>query len=460
MAMSGALPSSALETAVLLRRRALSSVELVRHHLEVVARRDPALASFVELHAARALRSARRADARLRRDGAVPAFLGLPTAIKDHEHLRGHFTRVGSRAFRRAFIPFDGPVARRCRRAGFLFLGKVATSEMAILPFIHTDLHPPARNPWAPEHYAGGSSGGSAAAVAAGMVPIAPGSDGAGSIRIPASFCGLVGVKAGRGTLPHPYDLVDRTRISAIGPLAHTVRDAAALMDVLAGRADHVDSPAPGSFLAACAERTGALRIRLLRRSPLAVVDPEVEACLLRAARALEDLGHHLEEADPLAAEVEEFVPLMARMVANIPVLPFANRLLQPTTRWLRARGTGLSNAEAKMQRETLARRVLEWFGDADAWLTPTVACLPPRVGSFAGLDGEAVFRAAAPSGAFTAPYNVSGQPAASLPAGRSRDGLPIGVQLVAPLGGERRLLALAAALEEALGIERGVALG
>jgi amidase len=444
------LPASALECAALVRRRAFSSEELVRRHLDVIARRNPELGAFVELHARRALRAARAADARLARGGDLPLFLGLPSGIKDHEHLRGNRTRVGSRAFRWAFLPIDGPVARACRRGGLVLVGKLATSELAILPFIDTALHPPARNPHAPDHYAGGSSGGSAGAVASGMLPIAPGSDGGGSIRIPASFCGLVGVKAGRGALPHPYDAIDRVRISAIGPLARTVRDAAAMMDVLAGRPLHTAPPAPDSFLAACERPPAPLRIRVLRRSPLAAVDPEVDACVVRAARALEALGHRLEEGAQLQAEIDEFIPLMARMIANVPVPPFMNGLLQPTTRWLRGLGKRLTNAEAAAHRETLERRVLEWFGDADMWLTPTVATPAPRVGAFAGLDGEGVFRAAAGIGAFTAPYNASGQPAASVPLGRSRTGLPIGVQLVAPHGGDRRLLALAAALEAA----------
>jgi amidase len=449
--IGGDLPVSALDLATMLRRRTLSSVDLVRHHLDVVARRNPELGSFVEVRAERALAAARRADGLLAQGGDVPAFLGVPTGIKDHEHVRGCFSRVGSRAFKWVLSPVDGPVAAACRRGGFVFVGKLATSELAILPFIDTALHPPARNPIDPDHYAGGSSGGSAAAVAAGMLPMAPGSDGGGSIRIPASFCGLVGVKAGRGTLPHPYDLIDRIRISAIGPLAHTVRDAAALMDVLVGRRLFTPRPAPDSFLAACVPPAKALRIRVLRRSPHAAVDAEVDACVVRTARILESLGHHVDEAPPLDGDIDEFIPLMARMVANIPVPPFLNRVLQPTTVWLRGRGKTVSNGDAKALRVALAERVFAWFGDADAWITPTVATTAPRVGSFAHLDGEGVFRAAAPIGAFTAPYNVSGQPAASVPAGRSSAGLPIGVQIVGPMQGDKTVLALATQLEQAL---------
>jgi amidase len=449
------LPASALEIAMLLRRRALSSEELVRHHLGVVARENPRIAAFVEIQAGRALRAARRADAQRARTDDPPAFLGVPTGIKDHEHVRGFRSRVGSRAFRFVLVPVDGLVARACRRGGFVLLGKLATSELAILPFIETALHPPTRNPRAPEHYAGGSSGGSAAAVASGMVPIAPGSDGGGSIRIPASFCGLVGVKAGRGTLPHPYDAIDRVRISAIGPLARSVRDAAALMDVLSGRATAAQLAASDGFLAACERPPSSLRIRMLRRSPLVAVDPDVDAATLRAARALEELGHRVDEAEPIVAEIDDFIPLMARMIANVPVPPFLNGLLQPTTRWLRGLGKRLTNAEAASHRERLERRVLDWFGDADAWLMPTVAAPAPRVGAFADRDGEGIFRAAATIGAFTAPFNASGQPAATVPAGVSRAGLPIGVQLVVPHGGDHRLLGLAAALEATLAVPR-----
>ena len=445
------MTESALELAARLRRREVSSVELVRDCLATIRRDDPALGAWVEVSERRALAQARRADALLARGHGAP-FLGVPTGIKDHEHVRGCFSRVGSRAFKWVLSPVDGPVASACRRGGFVFLGKLATSELAILPFIHTALHPPARNPHGPDHYAGGSSGGSAASVAACMVPLAPGSDGGGSIRIPASFCGLVGVKAGRGTLPHPYDIFDRIRISAIGPLATTVRDAAALMDVLAVRWAHAATPAPDSFLSACVPPPKGLRIRVLRTSPHVRVHAEVDACVVRAAAILESMGHRVEEAPPLDGDIDEFIPLMARMVANIPVPPFLNRVLQPSTVWLRGRGRMLSNAEAKALREALAERVFAWFGDADAWITPTVATTAPRVGSFADLDGEGVFRAAAPIGAFTAPYNVSGQPAASVPAGRSSAGLPIGVQIVGPMQGDRTVLALATALEQALG--------
>jgi amidase len=425
---------SALDLAARLRRRELSSVELVRHCLDTIRRDNAGLGAFVAVAEDRALREARRADDRLARGDRAP-FLGVPVGIKDIDHARGHVTRMGSRAFGWLYAPVDGLITRACRRAGFVVLGKLATSELAILPIID---EPPARNPHLREHYAGGSSGGSAAAVAANMIPIAPGSDGGGSIRIPASFCGLVGWKTSRGALPNPYRTFDTIGLSVIGPIARTPRDAAALGDVLAGAA---------WFAGACDDRVPALRVRVATRSPLVDVDPEVADTTITVARRLAAAGHTVEDAAPIEGSIDEFLPIMAHMVARVPLALGLARRVQPSTRWLHGVGRAVSPEAYRAAAERLAGRVLAWFGDADVVVTPTVGILPPRVGAFAGLSGEDTFRAAAPIGAFTAPFNVSGQPAISIPAGRARSGLPIGVQLVGRPGADRLLLALAEAL-------------
>ena len=171
--------TSALELAARLRRREISSVELVRAALDTIRARDHELGAFVEVAARRALHAARRADAQIAR-GVTAPFLGVPTAIKDHEPVRGLGTRLGSRAFRWLVSPIDGQVARTCRRAGFVIVGKTTCSALTILPFIDVGLHAPTRNPHDPSRYGGGSSGGAAVAVASGMLPIAPGSDGGG----------------------------------------------------------------------------------------------------------------------------------------------------------------------------------------------------------------------------------------------------------------------------------------
>jgi amidase len=347
--------------------------------------------------------------------------------------------------------PIDGKITRRCREGGFVIVGKTSTSELTILPFVHTDLGPPTRNPRAPDHYSGGSSGGAAAAVASGMLSIAPGSDGAGSIRLPASFCGLVGVKPGRGALFNEHRSVDVADIAAVGPLAHTVRDAAAMMDVLDGRATAGE---PDSYLAATNRAPSGLRICFGLKNHLSGVEPDIEAATRRAAKHLESLGHHVEEGPPPPAIGEdEFLPIMARLMANIPLFPFTSHALQPTSRWMRAVGKRVTNREAKDRQAALQQRLDSWFGDGetDAWLLPTCGVSTPRVGQFEGLDGEATFRAVVPIGAFTAAFNVTGQPAVSLPAGVSGAGLPIGVQLVMKRGAEKQLLGLATALEPLL---------
>ncbi|HVW25143.1 MAG TPA: amidase [Polyangiaceae bacterium] len=451
--MDGSVPleTTALELAALLRRREISAVELTRSTFRAIAEKDARLGAFVELDERRALAAAALADKRLKAGGAVPPFLGVPTAIKDHEHVRFLRTRVGSRALAWVIAPFDSKVAQRCRDAGFVIVGKTSCSELTILPFVDTDLGPPTRNPRAPDHYAGGSSGGAAAAVAGGMLPIAPGSDGAGSIRLPASFCGLVGVKPGRGTLFNEHPLVDVANISVIGPIAKNVRDAAALMDVLDGRHD---LSAKSSFFAASARVPGGLVIHVALESPLTPVDSEIQDAVLRAARCLESLGHRVERGPALPnIGLDDFLPIMGRLMANVPLPPMTSGKLQPTTRWMREVGRRVGDREAAEQRKKLERRIDAWFdaGGADAWILPTSAVLPPRVGQFRGLGGEETFRAVVPIGAFTAGSNISGHPAVSLPAGTSREGLPIGVQLVCKRGDDRRLLGLAAALEPLL---------
>lgn len=434
--------TTALELAEQLRKREVSSVELVRKTLDEIRTHDRELGAFVEVAARRALMQARRADA-LRARGSRAPFLGVPTAIKDHEPVRGLGTRIGSRAFRWLVSPIDGYVARACRRAGFVIIGKTSCSELTILPFVHSALHAPTRNPHDRTRYSGGSSGGAATAVAAGMLPIAPGSDGGGSIRIPAAFCGLIGFKTGRGVVPNPYGMLDIVDISSIGPLARTVRDAAAMTDALVQHPD-------GSFVRAVDTAVASpLRVKVLVQAPLTNVDVAAEhaAAAVAVGRRLEQLGHTVSDAGPLAKDLDEVLPIMARMVARIPLLPGMVRLLEPATLWLRERGRGITRSDVLALADRLTREILTWFGDADIVVTPTVAQPPPRVGAFDGLDGERVFRSAAGLGAFTAPFNITGQPAITIPWGTTASGLPIGVQLVGRLGSDKLLIALAARL-------------
>lgn len=453
--MSTPLPEplrlDALAQSALLRRGELSVEELTRSYLARIEALDDTVSAFVQRLPERALRRARALDGERVRDPRAPRgpLWGLPTGLKDLHLARGTFTRLGSRAFRYLWSPFDDVTAASLREAGMVLLGKLATSELAILPFVDTELHPPTRNPWDLGAYSGGSSGGSSAALAAGMMPLAPASDGAGSIRIPAAFCGLVGHKPTRGLVPNPYAPLEKLDISVIGPHARSIPDAAALLDVLR-------APAPRghrSWLEGVrAGPTKPLRVRFTTDNPLALTEPAEAAAVHRAARALEALGHQVEERRAIEGTLEEFLPIFYYLVANM----FVPRpsLTQPTTQWLRAQGQRVRFEDARAAREGFARRIEEVFRDTDLWLTPTVVRPPPRVGSYRDAGPEQRFREAAAYGAFTAVFNASGHPATSVPvwpeAGPS--GPPPSVQLVARCGEDLTALRTAAALLEALG--------
>src|SRR5690349_8286044 len=218
--------ASALELARRVRARELSAEELARAYLARIERIDPQVSAFTHVLARAAIADARRKDAALARGRApdpLPPFWGVPVAVKDLNFVRGSFTRLGSRAFRLFYSPFDDKVVQQLRLGGFVILGKVSTAELGALPVTEPDIHPPTRNPWDLGVTPGGSSGGSAAAVAAGLVPIAQGSDGAGSIRIPSALCHLYGIKPSRGRVVDPYGRPDADQIATCGPIARSV---------------------------------------------------------------------------------------------------------------------------------------------------------------------------------------------------------------------------------------------
>lgn len=406
-----------------------------------IAEHNPQLGAFVQQWPERALAQARALDRRLAAGDAEGTFFGVPMGVKDLDPTRGAPTRLGSRAYRYMWTPFDGPISKRLRAAGVNMVGKTATSEFAILPVTEPVIHPPCRNAHDPAFTSGGSSGGSATAVAAGMVPIAHGSDGAGSIRIPASLAGLFGFKPSRGLLPNFYGKVDKVGLGVAGALAWDVPDAAAYLDLLRGVHYLPDAPPDDSLLQQAGRDPGRLRVRYSLSSPVTEVRPEVAAAVQRVAEQLSALGHEVTQAPMLDAQVPEFLPLWERMAGNVPLL--AESLAEPTTRFLRVRGRGYDDAFVQGVAATLTDKVLGWFGDSDVWLTPTIGPAPPRVGQYAAMDGEQRFAAVAPLGAFTAAFNVSGQPAASVPVGRCALGLPLGAQLVGRRGQDGQLLAL-----------------
>lgn len=451
--MSGELPrQSAVELARRIRAREVSSEDVLDACLERIDEVDGKVTAFVHVLRDRARAEARAADAKLRKRGArLGPFHGVPIAVKDLNLAKGSFSRFGSRAFERLFVPFDDPVVAQLRRAGFVIVGKTSTSELGSMPVTEPDIHAPTRNPWDLGVTPGGSSGGAGAAVAAGMVPIAQGGDAAGSIRIPSSFCHLFGIKPSRGRVQNPFTLDDEHIIWSCGPLANTVGDAAAVLDVMAGVTVGKPhwAPLPGKPFAQLAEEAPrGLRIGLAIRSNHVETEPDVAAAVERAARELEKMGHRLEERtlDLPEGIIDEFLPVWQATAAQAPVYDWA--LTQPVTRWLGEQGMRVDHAEVVRIIQRLGAVVLETFGDVDVWLTPTVAVAPPAIGAWRHLSPPDTFREATRLGVFTAPFNISGQPAASVPAGRSRRGHPIGVQLAGKPLADGLVLALARELE------------
>lgn len=439
-------PPTALELARAIRDGDDSSEAAVERALARIAALNPTLNAFVVVHPKRALRAARAKDKQQRKGAPLPPFHGVPIGIKDVNAVRGMGMRLGSRSYRWLKTPTDDAIVRLIRRAGFVILGKLSTSELGLRPLVEPEIHPPTCNPANPEYSAGGSSGGSGAAVGSGMLPIAPGSDGAGSVRIPAAYCGLFGFKPSRGLVVAPHARIDPNGMVVSGPLARTVADAAALLDVLAAQS----MTAEDSFSTAQAITPESLKIRMCMQPPMGETDAEFIAPIQALADVLRGLGHTVEETDPPAASLAEFEPIYAHLFSQIPVL--AKSKLQPVTRWFRTVGKTFTAADAQRAHAVLSERIAGWMGDADVLLSPTTAIPPPRVGAFAELDPAAMWQAISPIGVFTAGFNVSGQPAATIPVGHTQVGLPIGAQLVGREGADRALFALAFQVEQALG--------
>jgi amidase len=385
-------------------------------------------------------------------------FHGVPMLVKDLTETAGVRTTFGSRAFA-SYVPAnDTALVRRMKDAGFVVLGKSATPEFGITSVTESEQNGACRNPWDVSRTPGGSSGGAAAAVAAGVLPLAQGSDGGGSIRIPAACCGLFGLKPSRGRVsPAPF-VSGSLELSQSAGISVTVRDAAAFLDVIAGYEPgdaHWTTPPERPFLEEVGANLGRLRIALTVEPPIAYdVEPACAAAARDAADALAALGHDVIEATPPWRD-ESLLDLFAVMWQLTPALyPVADEsLLTPLNRFLaeRARATSsvaLSQAVAALQR--LARRVVSFWDDVDVVLTPALAKLPVPIGwVFEPDDPWEQFLRGGEFTPFTPLVNVTGQPAMSVPFGVA-DGLPTGVQLIGPPAGEAMLFRLAAQLEAA----------
>jgi len=452
---------TALEQARAIARREVSSVELANHYLERADQLDSTVGAFALRTPQEARIQAAQADAQLDRVDLSPLH-GVVIPPKDLEAWAGVQCRLGSAAFH--FIPeFDDHVVTRMKEAAFIFTGKTNTPEFGLPSYTEPDVAPPARTPFDLSRTAGGSSGGAATAVASGLVAAAVGSDGGGSIRIPASCCGLVGLKPSRGRISNGPNGEGVGELSVHGPIARTVSDAAAILDVLSKPfvGDLFIAPrlARGSsFLQAAS--TPPQRLRIGRFATPIIVDVPLDSEVLQAYESasalLESLGHEVIDIPvPFPEDIFSYFEILWSSLTTAAQLEDDQfEKLRPLTQWLFKKGqevSGTQLAHTISGLRTISHESLQKMSAYDVILTPTLAQLPPLIGAMRDdEDPAADFAAQCAFTPFTSPFNMTGQPAISLPLHWTDAGIPVGVQLVGRLFDEYTLIALAAQLETA----------
>ncbi|MFH9861453.1 amidase [Streptomyces sp. NPDC017202] len=443
------------ETARALAAGEVTSRTLVERTLARIEATQGTLNAFRLVRAEAALAEADAADRELSR-GVRRPLLGVPVAVKDDMDVAGEPTAFGCAGTHPA-VTEDGEAVRRLRAAGAVIVGKTNTCEFGQWPFTEGPAFGATRNPWHTEHTPGGSSGGSAAAVAAGLVPAALGSDGAGSVRIPASWTHLVGIKPQRGRVSTWPRGESFQGITVNGTLARTVADAALLLDAASGNHPRDPHRPPAvDALAAVGRDPGRLRIALSLKPPFTAVParllPEVRDRVVALAAALAGLGHTVEEADPPYGRIGlTFVPRatagIAEWVAEAPFPALLDRRTRGAARLGRLLG-GAPLRAARRAETVLHGRVGRLFETYDVVLAPTTAAPPPRIGALLELSGFATDRAMIAACPYAWPWNVLGWPGVNVPAGFTPGGLPVGAQLLGPAGSEPLLLSLAAQAE------------
>lgn len=436
----------------------VSSRVLVEEALARIEATQGTLNAFRLVRAEAALAEAEAADKELAA-GVRRPLLGVPVAVKDDTDVAGEPTAFGCRG---EFEPVaeDGEAVRRLRAAGAIVVGKTNTCEFGQWPFTEGPAFGETRNPWHTGHTPGGSSGGSAAAVAAGLVPAALGSDGAGSVRIPASWTHLIGIKPQRGRISTWPRAEAFQGVTVNGTLARTVEDAALLLDAASGsHARDLHRPPVLSVSDAVGREPGRLRIALSLKPPFtafpARLRPDVRARVVALAERLTALGHDVEEADPAYGQIGlTFVPRATAGIAERVREAPHPQLLDRRTREAARVGRLLGGAPLRLARRAeamLHRRIGALFETYDVVLAPTTAAPPPRIGALAQLNGLGTDRAMIAACPYAWPWNVLGWPGVNVPAGFVDDTLPVGAQLLGPANSEPLLVSLAAQLEAEL---------
>lgn len=443
-----------------LRRGEVTPLELTEHYLARIERLDPDLGAFVTVTADAARERAR--TLRATTETSAPLW-GIPFADKDLVRRAGVPAKFGSRLLE-DFVPDESDeIVDVLDAAGGVSLGKTNTPEFGLPSYTASLVAPPARDPYETGLGAGGSSGGAAVAVAAGLLPFAPGSDGGGSVRIPAAACGLVGLKPSRGLIPSGSAVDKLAGLSVPGPLARSVADAAMLLDALiAGGRYPFTLRAPrwegGALLNAAVRGEGRFQLAVMTTSPWddaydIRIAPEASAALGLAVTELDALGHGIEQLslDPDDSYSPAFRTVWQAGAAGIPAEGEELNLLEPLTRWLVEKGRALSArqlAEALAALTAYERSVIRQFSGVDAVLTPALAMTPRPIGWYDTEDGERNFAQQVQYTPFTSFVNVSGLPAITLPVHVTDAGLPMGVQLIGRPGGEATLLSIGAQLQ------------
>ena len=444
-----------------LRRGQVSPVELATHYLDRIERLDDGLGAFTTVTRDAALERARLVQDTVPK--AAPLW-GLPLGDKDLWRRAGVRTTMGSRLLADWVPDASDEIVETLDAAGAVSLGKTNAPEFGLPAYTESLVAAPARTPWNTALGAGGSSGGAAVAVSAGLLPVAPGSDGGGSIRIPAAATGLVGLKPSRGRVPASAGFLSLGGLVVAGPLARTVADAALLLDAMTGPSPWSVAPPSwdgGAYLNAAVRGEGRFQLAVMSTSPWdsaydITVSPEARAAVELALDHLDALGHGIEDIalEPDDSYGPAFRTIWQSGAANIEAEGEQLDLLEPLTRWLVGRGRALDArtlADALRRLALYERSVIRQFAPYDAVITPALAMTPRPVGWFDAADPERNFEQQCQYTPWTSFVNVSGLPAITLPVAQTEEGLPMGVQLIGRPGGEHTLLAIGAQLERRL---------
>jgi amidase len=442
----------ALELARLVRKRKVSPLELTELYLDRISRFNPQLGSYFTVMADSAIADSRYKTEILAntKETELPPFFGVPISIKDLNAVAGVTCTFGNPALINNIPNYDDGVVTKIKQAGFVILGKTATSELGSYPYTEPAGFPPARNPWNLEYTPGGSSGGAASAVAAGLCAIAQGSDGGGSIRVPAACCGLVGIKPARGRVTNAPGT---STIATSGPLARTVADAAAMLDAISGYFPGdpfwLSNPEP-SFLASTQEKTPGLRVAFSTSIfSIGEADANCQQGVLKAVQLLEELGYEVVEKCPDISGLVK--PFQIVWQAGVAASGIPAHILQPLNQFLLERtGSAGEYLKAVTQMQILSRQIVSFFDQIDILVLPVYLHSAMKIGEWSQLKPDETLQKIINWIAPCPLANATGLPAIALPMGFDDQGLPLSVQLVGKPAAEAMLISIAAQLEMA----------